>query len=172
VLTADGAEHPVDTIIWGTGFTATDFLAPMTVTGAGGRDLREAWRDGAEAYLGISVAGFPSLFLLYGPNTNLGHNSVVFMLESQFRYVLGAVHRIAATGTPLDVRPEVQRRFADWVRRRLGTTVWERGCTSWYRAASGRNTTNWPDFTFAYRARTRRFDPAAYRAVEPAAAPA
>jgi cation diffusion facilitator CzcD-associated flavoprotein CzcO len=172
VLTADGAEHPVDTIIWGTGFTATDFLAPMTVTGAGGRDLREAWRDGAEAYLGISVAGFPSLFLLYGPNTNLGHNSVVFMLESQFRYVLGAVHRIAATGTPLDVRPEVQRRFADWVRHRLATTVWERGCTSWYRTASGRNTTNWPDFTFAYRARTRRFDPAAYRAVEPAAQPA
>jgi cation diffusion facilitator CzcD-associated flavoprotein CzcO len=172
VLTADGAEHPVDTIIWGTGFTATDFLAPMTVIGAGGGDLRKAWRDGAEAYLGISVAGFPNLFLLYGPNTNLGHNSVVFMLESQFRYVLGAVRRIATTGTPLDVRPEVQRQFSDWVRRRLGTTVWERGCTSWYRTASGRNTTNWPDFTFAYRVRTRRFDPAAYRTVEPADQPA
>jgi cation diffusion facilitator CzcD-associated flavoprotein CzcO len=75
--TADGTLHDVDTIIWGTGFQATDFLMPMTITGRGGRDLREAWRDGAEAYLGISVTGFPNLFLLYGPNTNLGHNSIV-----------------------------------------------------------------------------------------------
>ena len=164
VLTADGVAHPVDTIIWGTGFTATDFLTPMTVTGAGGRILRQAWRDGAEAYLGISVSGFPNLFLLYGPNTNLGHNSIVFMLESQFRYVLGAVRRIAATGAPLDVRPEVQRSFAAWVQRRITATVWERGCTSWYRTTSGRNTTNWPDFTFAYRMRTRRFDPSKYTA--------
>jgi cation diffusion facilitator CzcD-associated flavoprotein CzcO len=162
VLTGDGAEHPADTIIWGTGFTATDFLTPMVVTGAGGRDLREAWRDGAEAYLGISVAGFPNLFLLYGPNTNLGHNSIVFMLESQFRYLLGAVRRIAVTGTPLDVRPEVQQRFVDWVQERIARTVWAAGCTSWYRTASGRNTTNWPDFTLAYRLRTRRFDPSKY----------
>ena len=164
VLTADGAEHPADTIIWGTGFTATEFLTPMAVTGAGGRDLREAWRDGAEAYLGMSVAGFPNLFLLYGPNTNLGHNSIVFMLESQFRYILGAVRRIAATGTSIDVRPEVQQRFADWVQDRVTRTVWALGCSSWYRTASGRNTTNWPDFTFAYRMRTRRFDPRKYAA--------
>jgi cation diffusion facilitator CzcD-associated flavoprotein CzcO len=162
VLTADGVEHPADTIIWATGFTATEFLTPMAVAGAGGRDLRAAWRDGAEAYLGISVAGFPNLFLLYGPNTNLGHNSIVFMLESQFRYIVGAVRRIAATGAPLDVRPEVQRGFADWVQSRIAATVWDRGCTSWYRTASGRNTTNWPDFTFAYRLRTRRFDPSKY----------
>ena len=75
--TADGTLHDVDTIIWGTGFQATDFLMPMTITGRGGRDLRDAWRDGAEAYLGISVTGFPNLFLLDGPNTNLGHNSIV-----------------------------------------------------------------------------------------------
>jgi cation diffusion facilitator CzcD-associated flavoprotein CzcO len=165
LLTADGTEHAADTIIWGTGFTATDFLTPMTVAGVDGRDLSKAWRDGAEAYLGISVAGFPNLFLLYGPNTNLGHNSIVYMIESQVRYVLGAVRRFAATGQPLDVRPEVQRGFADWVQQRIHETVWDRGCTSWYRTPSGRNTTNWPDFTFLYRLRTRRFDPSKYAAV-------
>ncbi|WP_448625424.1 flavin-containing monooxygenase [Geodermatophilus sp. URMC 64] len=166
IRTADGREHPVDTIVWGTGFRATDFLVPMAVTGAGGRDLRRAWADGAEAYLGIAVAGFPNFFLLYGPNTNLGHNSIVYMLESQIRYVLQAVRRLAEGAATVDVRPEVQRRFNAWVQARIGETVWDRGCTSWYRTTSGRNTTNWPDFTFVYRARTRRFDPADYR-IEP-----
>jgi cation diffusion facilitator CzcD-associated flavoprotein CzcO len=169
VVTADGREHPVDTIIWGTGFRATEFLVPMTVTGAGGRDLRQEWRDGAEAYLGIAVSGFPNLFLLYGPNTNLGHNSIVYMLESQIRYVVQAVRRLAAGAASVEVRPEVQRRFVEWVQQRITETVWDRGCTSWYRTASGRNTNNWPDFTFAYRARTRRFDPADYR-IEPSPA--
>jgi cation diffusion facilitator CzcD-associated flavoprotein CzcO len=156
---ADGTEHRVDTIIWGTGFQATDFLTPMTLTGAGGRDLRTAWSEGAEAYLGITVTGFPNFFLLYGPNTNLGHNSIVYMLESQIRYVVQAVRRLSEqdAGT-LDVRPQVQARYNAWVQDRITETVWNRGCTSWYRTASGRNTTNWPDFTFAYRARTRRFD--------------
>jgi cation diffusion facilitator CzcD-associated flavoprotein CzcO len=166
VVTADGREHAVDTIVWGTGFRATEFLVPMTVTGSGGRDLREEWRDGAEAYLGIAVGGFPNLFLLYGPNTNLGHNSIVYMLESQIRYVVQAVRRLAAEAATLEVRPEVQRGFVEWVQQRITETVWDRGCTSWYRTASGRNTNNWPDFTFAYRARTRRFDPADYR-IEP-----
>jgi cation diffusion facilitator CzcD-associated flavoprotein CzcO len=162
LLTGDGTTHPVDTIIWGTGFRATDFLTPMSVTGPGGRDLREAWADGAEAYLGITVAGFPNLFLLYGPNTNLGHNSIVYMLESQIRYVVQAVRRLAAGAGTVTVKPEVQRRYNDWVQQRITATVFDRGCTSWYRTPSGRNTTNWPDFTFMYRARTRRFDEADY----------
>src|SRR4051794_6866601 len=162
VVTADGREHAVDTIIWGTGFRATDFLVPMAVTGAGGRDLQAEWCDGAEAYLGITVAGFPNLFLLYGPNTNLGHNSIVYMLESQIRYVVQAVRRLAAGAATVEVRPEVQRRFVDWVQQRITATVWDRGCTSWYRTASGRNTNNWPDFPFASRARPRRFDQADY----------
>jgi cation diffusion facilitator CzcD-associated flavoprotein CzcO len=157
LLTDEGTTHPVDTIIWGTGFRATDFLTPMSVTGPAGRDLREAWADGAEAYLGITVAGFPNLFLLYGPNTNLGHNSIVYMLESQISYVVQAVRRLADGARTVSVRPEVQRRYNDWVQRRITATVWDRGCTSWYRTPSGRNTTNWPDFTFLYRARTRRF---------------
>jgi cation diffusion facilitator CzcD-associated flavoprotein CzcO len=169
VVTEDGTEHRVDTIIWGTGFRATDFLTPMTVTGVGGRDLHETWRDGAEAHLGIEVAGFPNLFLLYGPNTNLGHNSVVYMIESQIGHVLRAVRWLAGRGGgSVDVRPEVQRRFGDRVQERITGSVWDRGCTSWYRTASGRNTTNWPDFTFTYRRMTRRFDPAAYRVADPA----
>jgi cation diffusion facilitator CzcD-associated flavoprotein CzcO len=170
LLTGDGVEHPADTIIWGTGFRATEFLTPMAVT-AGGRTLREAWQDGAEAYLGISVAGFPNLFLLYGPNTNLGHNSIVYMLESQIRYIGQAVRRLAdGEARTLDVRPDVQRTYNEWVQQRVTETVWNRGCTSWYRTASGRNTNNWPDFTFAYRARTRRFDPADYVFDQPARA--
>jgi cation diffusion facilitator CzcD-associated flavoprotein CzcO len=169
VVTEDGAEHEVDTIIWGTGFRATDFLTPMTVTGVDGRDLHETWRDGAEAHLGIEVAGFPNLFLLYGPNTNLGHNSIVYMLESQIGHVLRAVRWLARRGGgSVEVRPEVQRRFADRVQEQLTDSVWDRGCTNWYRTASGRNTTNWPDFTFTYRRMTRRFDPADYRVADPA----
>jgi cation diffusion facilitator CzcD-associated flavoprotein CzcO len=138
-------------------------ILPAAVLTADGRELTEAWRDGAEAYLGISVAGFPNLFLLYGPNTNLGHNSIVYMIESQIRFVLGALRHLARAGAAVDVRPEVQQRFSDWVQQRIRATVWDRGCSSWYRTASGRNTTNWPDFTLAYRLRTWRFDPVAYR---------
>jgi cation diffusion facilitator CzcD-associated flavoprotein CzcO len=171
VVTADGAEHEVDTIIFGTGFTATDFLAPMEITGLGGRKLDEAWRDGAEAHLGISITGFPNLFMLYGPNTNLGHNSIIYMLESQFRYVLGCVRRLADPGLRwMDVRPETQAGFVRWVRRRMRSTVWDRDCTSWYRTASGRNTNNWPGFTFGYRFRTRAPRRADYR-LQPAEAP-
>jgi cation diffusion facilitator CzcD-associated flavoprotein CzcO len=169
VVTEDGTEHEADTIIWGTGFRATDFLTPMTVTGAGGRDLHEVWRDGAEAHLGIEVAGFPNLFLLYGPNTNLGHNSIVYMLESQILHVRRAVRWLARRGGgAVEVRPEVQREFSGWVQDRIGDSVWDRGCTSWYRTASGRNTTNWPAFTFTYRRMTRRFDPDLYTSREPA----
>ena len=103
-------------------------------------------------------------------STNLGHNSIVYMLESQIRYIVQAVRRIGAGPTALTVRPEVQRRFVEWVQARITETVWDRGCTSWYRTASGRNTTNWPDFTFAYRARTRRFDEADYELTSLAAA--
>lgn len=158
--------------ILGTGFQATDFLAPMRITGRGGRELNEAWRDGAEAHLGITVSGFPNLFLLYGPNTNLGHSSIVFMLESQIRYVMQAAHRLARGDvTWLDVRAEVQDVFNAKVQERIKATVWDRGCTSWYKTASGKNTNNWPGFTVGYRRRTRRlrlddFD------LQPAGAPA
>ncbi|MFV3306753.1 flavin-containing monooxygenase [Pseudomonas sp. NY15181] len=157
IVTRDGQRHPVDTIIYGTGFAATEFLAPMRVQGLGGRELNQAWKDGAEAYKGISVSGFPNLFILYGPNTNLGHNSIIYMLESQFPYVLGCLQRIRREGLKyLDVKPQVQQRFNQHLQHELRHTIWERGCNSWYKTASGRNTVNWPGFTFRYRQQTRQ----------------
>jgi cation diffusion facilitator CzcD-associated flavoprotein CzcO len=173
VVTADGTTRRADVIIYGTGFKTLDFLAPMSVTGLSGRALHETWRDGAEAYLGISVSGFPNFFLLYGPNTNLGGNSIIYMLEGQIGYVLGALRALEEEALDwLDVRPEVQRAFNDWVRAASRTSVWESGCHSWYTTASGRNTNNWPVQTFLYRHRVRRFDLARYRVMPKRPAPA
>jgi len=157
VVTADGTARPADVIVYGTGFNTLDFLAPMRVTGLDGRRLDEAWRAGAEAYLGISVAGFPNFFMLYGPNTNLGGNSILYMLEGL---------------DWIDVRPEVQRAFNAWVTASSRTSVWESGCRSWYTTASGRNTNNWPDHTFLYRHRVRRFDLGSYRCMPKRPVPA
>jgi cation diffusion facilitator CzcD-associated flavoprotein CzcO len=164
VRTADGSTRPAEVIIYGTGFRAVDFLAPMQVSGLDGTRLDDAWRDGAQAYLGITVSGFPNFFLLYGPNTNLGGNSILYMLEGQIGYVLGAIRALDTGGLAwLDVRPDVQDRFTSWVAAASRKSVWETGCHSWYTTASGRNTNNWPDHTFLYRHRVRRFDVAAYR---------
>jgi cation diffusion facilitator CzcD-associated flavoprotein CzcO len=164
VVTADGAARDADMIIYGTGFRAADFLAPLDVTGIAGWRLREAWQAGAQAYLGITVAGFPNFFMLYGPNTNLGGNSILYMLEGQIRYVVGAIQALEAGHLAwLDVRPDVQDDFNRWVQAASRTSVWETGCHSWYTTNSGRNTNNWPDHTFLYRHRVRRFDLAAYR---------
>jgi cation diffusion facilitator CzcD-associated flavoprotein CzcO len=172
LVTGDGRRHRVDAIILGTGFAATDFLAPMHITGLDGRDLREQWAGGAEAHLGITVSGFPNLFLLYGPNTNLGHSSIVFMLESQTRYVVQAVGRLTGGDLRrLEVRAEAQRESNEAVQRRIRATVWDRGCSSWYTTDSGRNTNNWPGFTFAYRLATRRLREADFEP-QPSAQPA
>ena len=173
VLTADGAVRQADVIIYGTGFKTVDFLAPMAVTGPTGRRLDEAWRDGAEAYLGLSVSGYPNFFMLYGPNTNLGGNSILYMLEGQIGYVLRAIQALEAHRLDwIDVRPEVQRAFNAWVDKASRTSVWETGCHSWYTTASGRNTNNWPDHTFLYRHRVRHFDLAQYRVMPGRPAPA
>jgi cation diffusion facilitator CzcD-associated flavoprotein CzcO len=164
VVTAGGGTRPADVIIYGTGFQTLDFLAPMAVTGLGGRELKAEWHEGAEAYLGITVSGFPNFFLLYGPNTNLGGNSIIYMLEGQIGYVLGALQALDQDQLDwLDVRPEVQRAFSTWVQQASRTSVWQSGCHSWYTTASGRNTNNWPDHTFLYRHRVRRFDLGSYR---------
>ncbi|AYC33249.1 NAD(P)/FAD-dependent oxidoreductase [Pseudomonas cavernae] len=163
VVTADGREHQVDAIIYGTGFAATDFLAPMRITGRDGLELNQAWRAGAEAYLGISVSGFPNLFILYGPNTNLGHNSIIYMLESQFAYVLGCIRALEEQRLRyMDLKPQVQRSFNQRLLKQVQHTVWEQGCSSWYKTAEGKNTNNWPGFTFTYRQQTRRPELADY----------
>jgi len=173
MVTADGITRHADAIIYGTGFQTLDFLAPMAVTGLRGRRLDQTWHEGAEAYLGISVAGFPNFFMLYGPNTNLGGNSILYMLEGQIRYVAAALRALESEGLGwIDVRPEVQQAFSTWVSASSRTSVWESGCHNWYTTDSGRNTNNWPDHTFLYRHRVRRFDLGRYRAMPKPPVPA
>lgn len=164
VVTEDGVEHEVDTIVYGTGFRVTDLPVMDMLRGRDGRTLREVWTDGMEAYLGTTITGFPNLFMLIGPNTGLGHNSMVYMIESQIAYVLDAVKTMDRQGlAEVEVRPEVQRRFVNGVRSKMKHTVWTTGgCVSWYLDSQGRNTTLWPSFTFRFRHLTRRFDPASY----------
>jgi cation diffusion facilitator CzcD-associated flavoprotein CzcO len=163
IVTFDGKEHPADTIIFGTGFRATDGLGPVRVMGRGGALLSDAWRGGMEAYLGTSVAAFPNLFLIIGPNTGLGHNSMIVMMEAQYRYVLSALGTMRRLGVrAIDVKREVQERFNRELQKRMRTTVWATGCKSWYLDRNGKNTTLWPGFTFAFRWATRRFRPDRY----------
>ncbi|MEQ3636624.1 NAD(P)/FAD-dependent oxidoreductase [Alcanivorax sp.] len=156
---SSGTHHDVDVIIYGTGFKATDFLTPMNITGRNGKDLNSAWQDGAEAYLGITVRGFPNLFMLYGPNTNLGHNSIIYMLESQIHYVQQCLAEMEEQQLhSMEVRESVQARFNDNVQRKISDTVWDKGCHSWYKTDSGKNTNNWPGFTFDYRRQTQHLE--------------
>jgi cation diffusion facilitator CzcD-associated flavoprotein CzcO/acetyl esterase/lipase len=162
VVADDGTERPVDVIVLSTGFESNRFLSPMEIRGRGGLDLNEVWRDGAKAYLGMTVAGFPNLFVMYGPNTNLGSGSIIFQLESQMAYIADAVERLRRTGGWLSVRPDVQEAFDREMQSRLSTSVWQTGCNNWYVDEHGRNTNNWPGFTLEYRRRTRRLDPSDY----------
>lgn len=156
IITADGQLREVDVLIYGTGFAASDFLAPMRIRGLGGLELNQAWREGAEAYKGISVNGFPNLFILYGPNTNLGHNSIIYMLESQFPYVLACLDKLDQGVRYLDVRKPAQDAWNRQVQQAISQSVWEQGCSSWYKNAAGKHTNNWSGFTFSYRRQTRR----------------
>lgn len=167
VVTRDAAgqrtERPADALIYGTGFRVSDMLTPVRVTGRGGRDLNTAWQGGIEAYLGTTVAGFPNLFLLMGPNTGLGHSSMIFMIEAQIDYALGCMRAVEASGArALDVRPGAQAAFNRALQPRLRRAVWASGCKSWYLDEAGRNATLWPGFTFEFWARTRRVDRADY----------
>ena len=143
-------------IIYGTGFKTVEAMTELNVAGRDGVKLRDAWRDGAEAYHGIAVAGFPNLFLLLGPNTGLGHNSVVFMIESQVQHVLACLRLLARQNAEtIEVRAAAVRRFNAGIQRRLRHAVWsEGGCTSWYLDAGGVNRALWPGFSFEYWART------------------
>lgn len=163
VRTVDGVEHPVDVIVYGTGFKGTEFLAPMNIYGLGGAKLADVWGSaGARAYLGMSVPRFPNLFMMYGPNTNVGAGSIIYMLESQARYIRQVVSYVTARpGRHLAARADVEQNWDDWLQRRLKTTPWN-FCSSWYRNAAGRITNNWPGVTSLFRWKTRRFDPDEY----------
>jgi cation diffusion facilitator CzcD-associated flavoprotein CzcO len=163
VRTADNVEHAADVIIYGTGFAATEFLSKLDVRGLGGRALADSWADGARAYLGLTVPGFPNMFCMYGPNTNLGAGSIIYMIERQARYIRQAVEHIAQPDVSyVDVRPDVEDRYDKEVQRRLAKSVWT-SCTSWYRRDDGRVPTNWPGLVSEYHRRTRKLDLAVYR---------
>ena len=161
ILTDDGVEHPADTIIFGTGFHVTDAPVGELVRGRDGRTLAEVWAGSPRAYLGVGVAGFPNLFLLLGPNTGLGSTSVVLMIEAQVEYLLRALKFMRTAGVAtVEPRPEAQQGFVAELDGRMRTTVWAAGgCASWYLDRTGRIAAIWPGFTWAYRRRTRRFDP-------------
>ncbi len=157
VVTAEGATHPAQVLVFATGFQSTGFLAPIEIVGRGGRTLADAWRSGAEAHLGVTVAGFPNLFLLYGPNTNLGHSSILFMIECQVRYVMRCLDALERRGARwLEVRPEAMARSNAALQRELAGSSWAAGCHNWYRTADGKQTTNWSGRTTRYWWRTRR----------------
>ncbi|HET9073607.1 MAG TPA: NAD(P)/FAD-dependent oxidoreductase [Solirubrobacteraceae bacterium] len=168
VTTSSGLEREVDTIIYATGFATHGFVTPMEITGLEGRRLEEdAWRGGASAYLGITVPDFPNLFLLYGPNTNLGSGSIVHILESAIRYAVDGVRHLAAhPGRAVSVRPGRYHLYDAEIQRRLSDAVWASGCDSWYVDENGRNANNWPGTSSEYRWRTRQFDPGDYEVLE------
>ena len=157
VVTADGTEYAVDTVILATGFHVTDNPMFGKITGAGGRALADAF---GQTYLGTVVPGFPNYFQLTGANTGLGHSSMLLMVESQLSYIADGIAKTQAAGGRFEVRPEVAAAYNAELQRKLPKTVWGSGCSSWYLDAEGRNLTLWPGFTFAFRRRTRTFQTA------------
>ena len=165
VVCAQGSLYPCDVIIWGTGFKATEFVTPMKIWGdAGQPELSDLWcNQPAASRLGISVAGFPNLFMLVGPSTGLGHNSIIFMIEAQVDYILQALKSLTnSSHTTLKLRPAAQTHDYATIQEKMKGTVWATGCHSWYQSADGRIDTLWPGFTWQYWLDTRRFDASQY----------
>jgi cation diffusion facilitator CzcD-associated flavoprotein CzcO len=164
IVTTTGELRQVDTIVFATGFHVTDIRIAKRITGRDGGTLDAAWGGSPRAYRGTAVAGFPNLFFLVGPNTGLGHNSIVFMIEAQLAYVMDALDHMRRRGaTRLEVRPEAEVAYNAHLQRKLARSVWNTGgCSSWYLDRNGRNATIWPDFTFRFWGQMRRFDPQAY----------
>jgi cation diffusion facilitator CzcD-associated flavoprotein CzcO len=153
----DGSVRELDAVVFATGFASQDLVAPMRVEGPHGRTLDELWAGGPRAHLGMTVAGMPNLFLLYGPNTNLGHNSILFMLECQFHYVVECLDELRRRGLEtMEVRTEAMEAFDARVQRELRDTVWGAGCTNWYTSDDGRIVNNWVGAASRYWLATRR----------------
>lgn len=162
VNTAQGEHKAVDVIVYGTGFETNPFIAPVTVTGVGGQELQGAWSDGAHAYFGVTTHGFPNLMMMYGPNTNLGHNSIVLMIEAQADYIIACLNETKARGKQaIDVKQDVEQAYNDNLQRRLQDMVWAKTEDSWY-LDRGRITNNWAGRTFEYKKRMRKVDFNAY----------
>jgi len=158
ILTRDGREVEADAIIFGTGFHVVDAMSRIHIVGKDGLKLADAWRDGITAHLGTTVAGFPNLFFLVGPNTGLGHNSIIFMIEAQVRYIMSCLRLVARSqARSIEVRPQAQQRFNEWVQEKSSGSVWLKGgCVSWYLDAEGINRALWPASTLSFWLRMRR----------------
>jgi cyclohexanone monooxygenase len=142
--TADGVEHQVDTVVYGTGFRAADYLSGIEVSGRSGRRLDDDWRDGAEAYLGTLVPGYPNLFVLYGPNTN-GVTSIIYILEAQAKYVGRLLDRIGAEPmSTVEVRRQVHERYNAEIQAAMAGSVWLADCNNYYRHPNGKVVTQFP----------------------------
>jgi cation diffusion facilitator CzcD-associated flavoprotein CzcO len=175
IVAADGIERPIDAIIFGTGFRVTDPPLASRIRGRDGRTLRDAWAGSPKAHVGTTMTGFPNLFILLGPNTGLGHNSVLYMTEAQIEHLIGALRYMQRRGIDaLEPTEHAQHAFVAGVDRRMRGTVWTAGgCSSWYLDRTGRNSTLWPDSSWSYYRRASKFDASEYTiagAVAPGAA--
>jgi len=163
IVTADGQHHPLDVLVLATGFKSHEFVAPMEITGAGGRRLSEEWEDVPKAYLGLSVPGFPNMFLLYGPNTNGGTGSVVVTLEACIEHVVAAMKQMdERSATTIHVTRQAAETFDLELRTALAKTVWHTGCSNWYVDESGNDPNQWPWQWSRFKRRTATLEPGAY----------
>ncbi len=173
LVTADGSELDVDVVLCATGYAAADYLGQIDVVGENGTPLHGKWSDGAYAYLGMAVPGFPNFFMLYGPNTNVGSNSVIFMLEAQARYIVRALkHMRRKRKSYVAVRPETMAAFIAKIDEWMEGTVWLTRCSNYFRAANGRVVTQWPRSARAFWEMTRRFKASDYTFDPPSRQPA
>jgi cyclohexanone monooxygenase len=173
LVTEDGTELDVDAVLCATGYAAADYLGQIDVIGEGGESLRETWTDGAYAYLGMAVPGYPNFFMLYGPNTNVGSNSVIFMLEAQAHYIVRALKHMRRRGKRyIVVRRDTMANFIEKIDGWMQGTVWLTRCHNYFRAPNGRVVTQWPRSARAFWGMTRRFKASDYSFAPPAAEPA
>jgi len=169
IRTDDGIERPADVLVLATGFKTHGFVAPMEVFGIGGRSFAQAWSEVARAYVGLSVPGFPNMFLLYGPNTNGGAGSVIYTLEAGIRHVIEAARALERNrARTIEIRGEAADGFDRELRQALSTSVWHTGCTNWYVDENGNDPNQWPWTSSTYGRRTAHLAPGAYKFDTPA----
>jgi cation diffusion facilitator CzcD-associated flavoprotein CzcO len=156
VITNDGKERKIDAIICGTGFHVADSFQYFNVTGKNGLQMKDAFANGPEAYYGTTINGFPNLFMMLGPNTGLGHNSMIYMIESQTNYIMDCIQKMQKQHIKsVEVKRDVQDKFNAEIQKKLVGTIWQSGCKSWYITEDGKNHTVWPGFTLEFRNRTK-----------------
>jgi cation diffusion facilitator CzcD-associated flavoprotein CzcO len=169
INTENGTEHRFDVIIFATGFEVAEITTDMQVFGRNSRELLAEWREtGLEAYKGTTVSGYPNLTFILGPNTGLGHNSMIHMMESQVNYILKYLDLLEGQDAPafLNLKPEVQRAYNENLKEKFRTTVWASGCRSWYFDAAGRNTTLYPRLTARFRLETKDIESSHYEIIK------